>query len=839
MRKISLMALAASSGAMALAAIATPALAQSSGTLDFDKDIVVTGRAGDKGIAGVVSPDTSKAKGELTQEWIQHQLPGQSVNDMINYLPGVSFQNADPYGSTSGTLTIRGFDATRISETFDGMTLNDDGGYALYSGELLDSEVIDKVTVNLGTTDVDSPTSSASGSTVNFISHMPSDDFHMKLSGSGGTDRFMRIFGMVETGKFGPWGTKAWLSASTTSNNSPYNNYSKIRKDEYNGKIYQELGTNGDFLSLAGFYVKIRNNFSGSVPLASVPLSADTGAGFNYFPSSYKTGYYTYAPCTTAVAHAGVKDSANTCGSAYDYRANPANLANIRGSARVTLTDKLVLNVDPSYQFTKANGGGTVSANEGTLNGSTGFINGSYYLGKDLNGDGDTLDTVRLLAPSETKTHRIALTSSLRYDLSTEQTLRLAYAFSRSVITQSGELGYLNANGSPVSVFEDGITDSAGNVVEKRDTKSIAMLNQVSGEYRGKFFDNRLVVTLGVRAPFLHRELNNYCFTRNAGASVSCVFGTSGAAYAAANPTYGAPGTKTFDYSAVLPNAGATFKLGEIGELFANYSKGMSAPATTSLYQTFWPAISSAAIAKPEKTDNFDLGYRYNEHRISAQLDLWYTHFVNRLGSIYNSIDNTGVYTNLGTVNRYGFDGNVSYQIVPQHLSAYVFGSWLHSKIQNNVTGVLANGTEGLLQTAGKFESAVPVYTVGGRLQGNEGPFILGLQVKRTGPRYVNDQNTPYYAATTVAGYVTQGQVVYGAQTPSYTVVDLDARVNLTAIGLNERSFFQLNVTNLFNKYYVGGFSGTYNNQISSSGTVTNAQISPPRAIVGTISMAY
>lgn len=839
MRHFSRMAFAASTIAVAASAIATPAFAQSSGTLDFDKDIVVTGKAADKAIGGVAVPDTTKAKAELNQDWIKHQLPGQSVNEMINYLPGVSFQNADPYGSTTGTLTIRGFDSTRISETFDGVSLNDDGGYALYSGELLDSELIDKVTVNLGTTDVDSPTSSASGSTINFISHMPSDDFHVKLSGAGGTDAYMRMFGMLETGRFGPFGTKAWIAASTTSNNSPYNNFSKIRKDEYNGRIYQDLGTNGDFLSLAGFYVKIRNNFSGSVPLANIPLAADSNSGLTYFPGSYKAAYYRYAPCTVAAATPGVKDTANSCGSAFDYRDNPANLANIRGSARITLTDKMVLNIDPSYQFTKANGGGTVTASEGTSNGQVGYINGSYYLGKDLNGDGDTLDTVRLLAPSETKTHRVALTSSLRYDINPAQTVRLAYAFSRSVITQSGELGYLNPNGTAASPYEDGITDSAGNVVQKRDTQSIAMLNQVSGEYRGKFIGDRLTVNIGVRAPFLHRELTNYCYTRSAGAAVTCAFGASGTAYGAANPTFGSPQTKTFNYSAVLPNAGLTFKLDQMGEIFANYSKGMSAPATTSLYQTFWPAISSASIVSPEKTDNFDLGYRYNQHRISAQLDLWYTHFTNRLGTAYNPNDNTSVYTNLGTVNRYGFDGNVAYEIVPKHVNAYVFGSWLHSKIQNNVTGVLADGTEGLLQTAGKFESAVPVYTVGGRLQGTEGPFTLGLQVKRTGPRYVNDQNTPYFASSTVAGYVTKGQVVYGAQTPSYTVVDLDARVALTAIGLNDRSFFQLNVTNLFNKYYVGGFSGTYNNQVSFTGTVTNAQISPPRAIVGSLTFAY
>jgi hypothetical protein len=34
---------------------------------------------------------------------------------------------------------------------------------------------------------------------------------------------------------------------------------------------------------------------------------------------------------------------------------------------------------------------------------------GTYYFGKDLNGDGDKLDTVRLIAPSQTKTIRLGL----------------------------------------------------------------------------------------------------------------------------------------------------------------------------------------------------------------------------------------------------------------------------------------------------------------------------------------------------------------------------------------------------------------------------------------------
>ena len=44
-------------------------------------------------------------------------------------------------------------------------------------------------------------------------------------------------------------------------------------------------------------------------------------------------------------------------------------------------------------------------------------------------------------------------------------------------------------------------------------------------------------------------------------------------------------------------------------------------------------------------------------------------------------------------------------------------------------------------------------------------------------------------------------------RTPAYTTVDLDARVSLEWIGLNNKTFFQFNVQNVFNQYYVGGFS--------------------------------
>ena len=143
-------------------------MAQSTGSIEFEKEIIVTGaRSTVQAVAGVSAPDTPKAKAVLTQENISRQTPGQTVLDTINQIPGVSFQNNDAYGSAGGTLNIRGFSSDRVSLTFDGVPLNDSGNYAIYSNQQIDPELIEQVNVNLGTTDVDSPTASAAGGTVN------------------------------------------------------------------------------------------------------------------------------------------------------------------------------------------------------------------------------------------------------------------------------------------------------------------------------------------------------------------------------------------------------------------------------------------------------------------------------------------------------------------------------------------------------------------------------------------------------------------------------------------------------------------------------------------------
>jgi iron complex outermembrane recepter protein len=836
---------ATSTLAVGIAFLAAPAFAQSTGSIDFENSEIVVSGAVTRDVAGVTLPPTTKAKQVLTQEIISAQAPGQTINDIINLVPGVSFQNNDPFGSAGGTLTIRGFDDNRISQTFDGMPLNDTGGYDLYSNQLLDPEIIEQVNVNLGTTDVDSPTAAATGSTVNFRSRNPTEEFGARLLGSAGEFNFFRLFGEIDTGVFTPFGTRAFLSVSKADNDTIYGGIGKINKTQYNGKIYQPIGDNGDFVSIAGHYNKNRNNFFGSAPLRADTTQSPTdprprvaGTAFaDRFPFTKDERFTDVARCQIPDGISGKADAANSCGSAFEYRYNPSDTYNVRMNSKFTLNDKLTLTVDPSFQWVNANGSGTSIASEGlSPQGFSGFIQGSssvpnYFAGIDLNGDGDTLDAVRIHSPSQTRTWRAGLIASLRYDLNDNNRIRVAYSYDRGKHRQTGEAGLLKPNGFGADFFpvDNAIVGANGNVLQKRDRLSYAILHQFSGEYSGDLMDDKLHVNLGLRLPFFKRNLTNNCFTVSASGNLVCYDGNDAAntAYAAANPTRQGPQNRVFKYDKFLPNGGVVFDLTDTTSTFLNYSKGIQVPGTDNLYQSFFYAPGSdAANPDPETTDNFDLGFRYQTGIVQAQVSAWYTIYQNRLASAYDRELDLTVYRNLGRVDKYGIDGSVAVRPIPE-ISLYAFGSYLKSKIKDNVeTGRNGDGSPILAPTKGKREAGAPVYTLGVRATGELGPVRLGVQAKRTGPRYVNDVNLPI---------VISGREVYGRRTPAYTLVDLDARVSLDFIGLGDKTFFQLNVTNLFDELYVGGFSGT----ATSVGTVPFAQIGAPRTFIGSLSFGF
>jgi iron complex outermembrane recepter protein len=805
---------------VAVAAIAMPgaAYAQSTGTIDAE-EIIVTG-ARTSTVEGVLTPPTPKAQTVLDQEFIGRQGAGQSILNALNVVPSVNFTNNDPYGSSGGNIRIRGFDGNRVSLTWDGVPLNDSGNYAIFSNQALDPEVIESVNVNQGTTDVDSPTASAAGGTVNYRTIKPSEDPSAFLQGSIGDFSYVRMLAVLQSGSFTPIGTQLLGTASFTGNDK-FRGRGAISKQQFNGRLYQPIGSNGDFISIAGHYNQNRNNAYLALTIPQVNA--------NYFQDFNDT--CTRPTPLAAAGAAGIQNetlgAAGTCGNFYGNRTNPSNTGNIRINSRFTLTDSLTLTVDPSYQFVRATGGGqtfTQAENSALLKGAA-----ITSPGVDLNGDGDFVDTIRLHNPSVTNTSRYGLLASLRWDFAEGQSVRIAYAYDRARHRQTGDYAKLDSLGGVITPFggSDGVRVRAadGVALQNRDRLSYAMLNQISGEYRGKFFDNRLTVLLGVRAPFFKRDLNQFCYTIISSGNPLCSSQPVGTTPVAApnfyivpngtipltntgtivaNAVY-APFKASYKYNKLLPNLGLTFNVADDVTVYASYAKGFSAPRTDNLYR------ATLVNVQPETTDNFDAGIRYTTPRFQAVLGGFVNKFKNRIQSSFDQDTGITVDRNIGDVDIKGAELSVAVRPF-NWFSFRGFGSYIDARLKADIQ----TGRTTFLPTKGKFLVETPEWQYGYSARATFGPVSVGGQYKHVGSRWATDVNDLRVGA--------------------YDLFDLDARVSLKGLGL-EKTYFEMKVYNLFNTRYLGSI----NSATTAGATNTNTSyfVGSPRTVQGTVRVGF
>ena len=816
------------------------ASAQSTGTEATEVDtVVVTGARGPATAGVAVAETVAKTRNTINQEFISSQSAGQTILQTLNLTPGLSFTNTDPYGSSGGNIRLRGFDGSRVSLTFDGIPLNDTGNYSAYSNQQIDSELIERASVNTGSTDVDSPTASATGGTINYQTLRPTADMGGWLQGSLGDFNYRRVMGLFNTGEFGPWGTSAWFAAS-------YQNYDKFKgigeleKAQYNAKIYQPLGDKGDFIALSGHYNENRNNnyngpnLSTSTGFCDVAKTQVCGDQVSDPANPFGWGVDFDRTYVAPTFRNGTADN-DTNGTTYwGLRVNPSNTGNIRGNSRFTLMDGLTLTVDPSFQYTLAGGG----AQQTVLSETDLLLRGTKTTGGvDLNGDGDTLDRVRVMTPSVTNTHRYGLNSSLIWDINSNHRLRAAYALDLGRHRQTGQYAKIDFSNPSNPTFFDvfgGRNDEDHRVInldgynlQARDRKSIAELNQFSVEYRGRFLDEALTVNLGVRAPFFRRELNQNCYSQNASSNVLCTSEVPNATLANGNVTFAGrnvtggyikPYQLEKKYDAILPNVGATYRFGEGQSVYGSYSESLSAPRTDSLYVVRRLADGSIGnpTVQPETSKNYDLGYRFTRSTVVVQASVFYNQFDNRIVSTFDPDLDTFVDRNVGSVKSTGAEFSAGWEPIT-NLSLYATASFLNSELQDDY---IFNAAGALLPTKGKKQVETPEQMFSARASYTFNDVLTaGVQAKYTGERWVTDVND--------------------LRADAFTVVDLDARFDFTKFGL-DGTYLQFNVTNLLDEQYYANLGTGASSTPGALGYGRRfASVGAPRTVMATLRYAF
>lgn len=799
------------------------------------------------------------------EEFLNTALPaGQTVFQALNYMPGVNFTNNDPYGTSGGDIRIHGQDGNHISLTLDGMPLNDTGNYAIYTNQMIDAEVIDRVSVNQGATDVDSPTAAATGGVIAIRSDNPHDELGGEIVVSGGTDADQRYFARVDSGAIGPWGTTAYGTFSYQSNDK-FKGFGYMRKVEANFKVYQDLGELG-WMSLAGHWNANRNyslygedyvpNTTGFTPgLANLAdlIKNPNGSGYVANPlSAGNTNFNTagwdrdYAQsCAYTAPTQGVADNTmTTCSFWYRPRKNPSDTGNLRFQSLFNLTDQLTLTWDANLQYVLATGGSTFftfKENSGQLIGGTaisgpattttalGCIPGR---GCDLNGDGDALDTVGLYQPSTTNTRRWGTNISLIYRLDENNTFQAAYTLDWGLHRQTGLTSFVDPVFGPYKAFgalvdpQHEVLSADGAPLRYRDRKSYAVLNQAAFDYEGRYFDDMLRTSLGFRLPFLERDLNQYCYEQAGSSNAYCTTQTPAAFDAASNTytfagsttKYTAPFTATKRYNRFLPHLGVTLMpMGDSHQFFATYTQEIAAPRTDNLYQSVCAVpnptnpnacqtYASTPNTRPETSTTYQLGYRYLLPDLQLAAILWNSQVKNRIVSSYDQVTNTYFDHNVPGINFWGLDLEGNY-LLTDSLTLYGNASYTRARI---ISDIPVGG--GLAPTYNKQLSETPLWSTTGRVVWR--PFealSIGASIKYIGKRFQTEDNNAFV--------------------PDYYTVNFDANYELDEFGL-PNSMIRVNVDNVFDKHYFGSV-GTQTCWTPLAGQQTNGCTSIPYAYEG------
>ncbi|MDT8871402.1 Plug domain-containing protein [Komagataeibacter rhaeticus] len=91
------------------------------------------------------------------------QSPAQNAYNAVKLLPGIVVANTDPAGHEKSALSMRGLTQDQIANVWEGMPLSSIGGYNLDVAWVTDSENIGSVSVQPGSSNLDTPAINGSG----------------------------------------------------------------------------------------------------------------------------------------------------------------------------------------------------------------------------------------------------------------------------------------------------------------------------------------------------------------------------------------------------------------------------------------------------------------------------------------------------------------------------------------------------------------------------------------------------------------------------------------------------------------------------------------------------
>ena len=624
--------------------------------------------------------------------------PGTSPLQIIQKMPGVNYQAADPFGAYEWAvrISVRGFNQNQLGFTLDGVPLGDmsyGNSNGLHISRAVTSDNIGSIELAQGAGALDTASTSNLGGTLKFLTRSPSQEFGVLAQMTAGTENTYRPFVRIDTGELGTDGPRAFLSYG-------YSSVDKWKGDgvqkyhHVNGKIEQPVGEEGS----VSYFINYSDRREQDYQDLSLDMINRLGYDLdNTFPN------YALALQLARAGQNGTPFPApyRTLDDAYFDASGLRKDLLMYAAADLPITDVVTFNGN-AYWHKNDGQGSWITPYAPSPNGSPLSFRTTEY---DINRKGITASLTAEFEKNE-------LTAGIWYEKNKFDQARRFYQMG---LTQP-ERSVLDFQSNPFRTQFDYDIETSTTVLHVQDTLKLDGFS--------------------INAGFKSINAENTATPR-----IGTIAGTIKA---------------KDDF---LPQVGATVDLADGHQLFATYAENMrayQASATSGPFSTTQAGFDFIKTRlKPEESRTIEAGWRFNLDAVQGVIALYDVKFKNRLLSVAQGPGIIGAPTalsNVGGVSSQGaeFGGTIE---LTEAFSVFGSLSFNDSKYSDNTV----DGTGRITATDGKTLVDAPKTLAKGELAYDDDNLFARLTVSHTGKRfytYLNDQPVKSYTLVDVtAGY--------------------------------------------------------------------------------------
>lgn len=731
---------------------------------------------------GLLNPQhVPQSHSVISRSAIEQKNTLNNAYQAMDLLPGVNTYSYDATGLFGGGLRMRGFNSDQIGISIDGAPINDAGNYAVFPSELVDLENLEEISVTQGSSETDAPSVGATGGSINFVTSGPSDYSRFRVQQSYGSYNAYKTFLRADTGYLSDNRVKAFISVSKAEAEK-WKGYGGADREHLEFKGILNL-TSGSSISGGLLFNEMLNNNFRTLTLAEIQtLGRDADFGSQapqHLPGIDGTAQVEKVPSDLY----------------YNLNLNPYRnyLATLKG--RFQFLPNLHLDIDPYYNYGYGTGGNELRTlvESKAVNKLGGGI-------RDINHDGDTLDTSMIYSGAVTETERPGITTRLHSQIANHQ-LMAGYWFEYVHHRRTQPAMLFDAAGRNVDLW---LNDSSryllrqdGSSYQGRDFLTLNTSQSFFAQDNIGFLNDKFILSLGLRYTEIGRNFTNYA-------------SEGGGAYYNIKKTYAKP----------LPSVGIRYQFTNTQQVFVNRAENFKAPPDSVFYglinggsfnaqgQLTGYKLNPAAVGK-ESATNWDLGYRYIGKDLSVSGTLFFIDYRNRIASAYDPGNAISTNYNVGDSTTKGVELESAWRFLADW-SIYGSFTFTDSRIGQN----LQTAATTFEATAGKAFPDVPNWMSGAALQYRSGPWSANLSAKYTGKRYstlVNDEAID-----------------------GYTLVSFDIGYRLPSAGWFRDPSIRLNVYNLLDQDYLnlnaGSGSSFTNRALGAGGSAPSYYVGAPRS---------